>query len=111
LHSNSRENGDARRTGPSHRHRSASIDRRTTHQIRPEVNPVLLVKSAKFVKDQVIEGRRESFTFQCANEAERDHWVSVLRSKIQTVPLATTPMINPPMPINSTPYPSDRQIQ
>lgn len=46
-----------------------------------------LIKSAKFVKGQLVEGKRDRYIFQCASEEERDRWMRVLNERMQRAPL------------------------
>ncbi|PJF19170.1 Cytohesin 1, 2, 3, 4 [Paramicrosporidium saccamoebae] len=47
-----------------------------------------LIKSAKYVNGQLVEGRRDRYVFQCASEAERDRWVAVLSSRMKYRPVS-----------------------
>lgn len=38
-----------------------------------------LIKSAKYVGGQLVEGKRARYLFQCASQEERDKWVQALR--------------------------------
>jgi hypothetical protein len=49
-----------------------------------------LIKSAKYVKGQLVEGKRDRYVFQCATEIERDRWVQVLTGRVQRRPIAVS---------------------
>ena len=49
-----------------------------------------LIKSAKYVKGQLVEGKRDRYVFQCATEVERDRWVKVLIGRVQRRPVAVS---------------------
>lgn len=53
------------------------------------------IKSAKFVRGQLVEGRRDRYIFQSSTEAERDRWVEILNSKMQKRPVISI-VINSP---------------
>lgn len=40
--------------------------------------PLPVVKSAKYVKGQLVEGRRDRYVFQCSSREERDQWIQIL---------------------------------
>lgn len=45
-----------------------------------------LIKSAKYVNGQLVEGRRDRYVFQCESEEERDRWIATLTSRMQHRP-------------------------
>jgi hypothetical protein len=49
-----------------------------------------LIKSAKYVNGQLVEGKRNRYVFQCSSEVERDRWVAVLNSKIIHQPVSVS---------------------
>lgn len=51
-----------------------------------------LIKSAKFLKGQLVEGKRDRYVFQCASEEERDRWIRVLNGRMQRTPLKRNTM-------------------
>lgn len=51
-----------------------------------------LIKSAKYVNGQLVEGNRDRFVFQCTTQMDRDRWVAVLKSLMVHTPL---PVQNP----------------
>lgn len=64
---------------------SASISSISTGRKLP------LIKSAKYVKGQLVEGRRDRYIFQCASRDERDRWVAILKSLIVHRPSSFLP--------------------
>lgn len=52
--------------------------------------PLPIIKSAKFVRGQMVEGRRNRFLFQCSSQEERDRWVQVVSTLMQHNPVLET---------------------
>lgn len=61
---------------------------------RPSSLSLPLIKSAKFVKGQLVEGLRDRYLFQCVSEEERERWVVVLTECMRKHPKI---IIEPPI--------------